>query len=94
MFDVKNIVLPYKFMKYLGFLEAYGLKFGKLVNNNAAEKVPYLVLFIIASLFAWNTQKIMTRFKPYIICVIIIFVIAAVSMMNFSGISDFLYFQF
>ncbi|MBQ7666131.1 MAG: MBOAT family protein [Synergistaceae bacterium] len=52
------------------------------------------LLAIIAALFFPNTNNIISRFKPKISYALIVFVLAVMSLMRFSGISDFLYFQF
>ena len=93
MFDVRNIVVPDKLIKYLGFLEACGVKFGNIIKN-VARNVPYLLISIIISLFALNTQQIISRFRPCITYAVLIVILAVMSLINFSGISDFLYFQF
>ena len=93
MFDVRNVVVPEKLAKYFGFLEAYGVTFGHLMNN-VGKKFPYLMLLVIITLFTRNTNQVVSRFKPRITYAFIVFILAVMSLINFSGISDFLYFQF
>ncbi|MBQ3448471.1 MAG: MBOAT family protein [Synergistaceae bacterium] len=94
MFDVRNIVLPEKLIRYAGFLKAYGITFGNFLMNNTAKNFAFLLVIFVMSVLFPNTNQIISRFKPRIIYAVLIFIIAVMSMMKFSGISDFLYFQF
>lgn len=96
MFNFRNIEIHYRFQQWLGFLEAYGFKFTASVEP--ATSFTLHLIYILAVMFIVlalpNTQQIMTRFKPRKLYLVIVIVIAVMSFMNFSGISDFLYFQF
>ena len=89
MTDFNNIVLPVSLGKYLGFLESYGVKFGELGGDKKL-----LAVLIPVVLFCPNTNYIMNKFKANIFWLVITLVIALASFMNFSGVTDFLYFQF
>ena len=89
MFDVRHMVLPERLAKYLGFLCNYGVSFGVLSGN---RKI--LITLLAVVLFCPNTKQILERFRPSAVWVLVVVGLAVVSFVNFSGISDFLYFRF
>ena len=92
MFDVKNIMLPSKLVGQLGFLRAYGISFGSLAAN--WKFFAYVPFAVLTALLFPNTQQLTGKFKHGALSLAIILIMAVISFMNFSGISDFLYFQF
>ena len=96
MADVGNIALPTKFRVYLGFLESAGISFVPFMYKAGtfAEVCIRVFVLLAAVIFAPNTKQIIDRFKPSALWIVITFSLAVMSFMNFSGISDFLYFQF
>lgn len=96
MVDFGNIGLPTKFRVYLGFLESAGISFVPFVykaRTFAEESIRVFVL-LAAVISAPNTRQIIDRFRPGILWIAVSAALAVMSFMNFSGISDFLYFQF
>lgn len=90
MLDIRHIVLPVGLAKYFGFLEAYGVSFGEFASG---RKKVFLLVMCITILFP-NTRQIIERFRPRPLYAVIAVVLAIISLVNFSGVSDFLYFQF
>ena len=92
MFNFKNIILPIKFSTRLEFLKAYGISFDFVIINS----IDILTIFfsgLIALLFP-NSQEIMKNFKPNLFWLILSIIFAVFSFTKFSGVSDFLYFNF
>ncbi|MBR0257522.1 MAG: MBOAT family protein [Synergistaceae bacterium] len=90
MLDIRHIVLPVRLSKYLGFLEAYGLSFRELASGGRSATL----LASVVALLLPNTRQIMERFRPNALWAVAMSVIAVTAFLNFSGVSDFLYFQF
>lgn len=89
MTDLNNIVVPVSLSKYLGFLKQYGIAFGEL----GGDKKLLAVLMPIV-LLCPNSNYIIRKFRANIFWLVVVLVLAFASFMNFSGITDFLYFQF
>ena len=89
MTDVNNIVIPRSLAKYLGFLESWDVKFGDFAGNKVL-----LALLIPVVFMSPNTNYFIQKFRANIFWVVIVFALAIASFMKFSGITDFLYFQF
>ena len=92
MADVGNIALPMKFGVYMNFLGTLGISFKPLLA--ATKTFAYVFMLLLAVLFMPNGWQMMKKFKPGILWIVTVIVIAVMSFMNFSGITDFLYFQF
>ena len=60
----------------------------------AGKNFVYVLVLGIAVLFAPNTSQIMEKFRPDRIYLAAVIALAVMSFMKFSGVSDFLYFQF
>ncbi|MBQ7733312.1 MAG: MBOAT family protein [Synergistaceae bacterium] len=89
MTNLNNIVVPVSLSKYLGFLKQYGITFGELGGD---KKLLAVLLPVV--LLCPNSNYIMQKFRANIFWLVIVLVLAVASFMNFSGITDFLYFQF
>ena len=89
MTDLNNIVVPVSLSKYLGFLKQYGITFGELGGD---KKLLAVLLPVV--LLCPNSNYIMQKFRANIFWLVAVLVLAVASFMNFSGITDFLYFQF
>ncbi len=96
MMNVKNISLPLSFRRYLGFLEGLGISFAPSVLGGTAFRLSGILaaILLITSLSVPNTKQIIDRFRPCRVWIAVCAVLAVMSFMNFSGVSDFLYFQF
>ena len=92
MINFNNIALPDVFASHLSFLKNFGISFALL--KTGFRGFLYIPCAVLIALICPNTQELINKFKPGYLWLIIIFIIAVVSFMNFSGISDFLYFQF
>ena len=96
MLDVKNVGLPEKFGLYFGFLAKLGISFMPLVQGARDFGINCGLIFILLLIvfFAPNTRQFMEDFRPSRLCLTVSVVLAVIAFMNFSGVSDFLYFQF
>ena len=96
LLDFGNIALPAKFGLYLGFLQKIGISFTQLMTGGAAfaaNSVYALILLMIVAA-APNTRHIIEKFRPKRLWIAAVILMAVMSFMKFSGISDFLYFRF
>ena len=92
MLNVNNIMLPSSAAGYLGSLGAYGVSFGQFsVSLKRLMTFPFVIF--VALLFP-NSQQVTGKFNHGKFELVILALLAVISFMNFSGISDFLYFQF
>ena len=96
MMNFGNIGLPSKLRAYLGFLESAGISFVPFVFGTIAFAKECVRVFVLLAIviFAPNTKQIIDHFRPNIIWITVVILLAVISFVNFSGISDFLYFQF
>ena len=96
MMDVKNIALPLPYARYFGFLERWGISFMPSVLGGTAFGLCGISIFVllITALFMPNTRQIMDTFRPRRLCLTVSIILAVTAFVNFSGVSDFLYFQF
>ena len=92
MLNFKNIVIPAKFSILLGFLKNYGVSFAFVLINSL--DILAIICSSLIMLLCPNTQQIMKKFKPNYLWIVIIFIFAVISFTCFSGVSDFLYFNF
>ena len=92
MVDVKNIALPYKLGRYMNFLANLGISF--VPFKVSAKYYVYIFVYLALILSTPNAWQFMDRFKPSKLWLIIVSILAVMSLVKFSGVSDFLYFQF
>ena len=92
MADVGNIALPVKFGVYMSFLSKLGISFRPLLANTRSCIRVFMLL--LAVVYAPNSWQITERFRPRKLWVAAVVVMAVMSFVKFSGVSDFLYFQF
>ncbi len=90
--DVGNIALPVRFGVYMNFLGQLGISFKSLRANT--RTFAYVFMLLMTVLFTPNSWQITEHFRPRKLWFVAVVVIAVMSFVNFSGISDFLYFQF
>jgi len=81
MFNFQKFYIPTKFFVNFNFSKIY------------LDTISIFCATFI-TLLCPNTQEIMKKFKPNFLWVLIIFVLSVISFINFSGVSDFLYFNF
>ena len=93
MVDVRNFALPVSLVKYFGFLEGFGISF-KLLTAGIKELIPALGVTLLCLLFAPNTCQIIENFRPSGKWAAVVVVLSVWAFVNFSGVTDFLYFQF
>ena len=97
MTDIYNTGIPANgfYQEHLGMLANYGISFSLWTLPNGIHTIisALLVLFIILLLVP-NPIKIMERFKPNNIWVVIISVLLIYSILHLNNYSEFLYFQF
>ena len=94
--DFGNIGLPLGFAMYVGFLRKIGISFIPFMMNGsgfAISSMRVLILLWIV-MFAPNSLQIIGKFRPGKLWIAAVVFMAVMSFVNFSGISDFLYFQF
>ena len=92
MINIKNIVIYDKLANF-AWLNKLGFTFGKLIFGQ--ETIIFLIISLIIVLIFPNSQNLITKkFKPGYIWLLSSFVLAVIAFFNFSGVSDFLYFQF
>ena len=97
MMDVKNIVLPTKFSIYLRFLEKVGISFVPFTFYRATDfawECMHIFTLLAAVIVTPNSRRIIDNFRPNILWIAAAVSLAVISFTQFSGISDFLYFQF
>ena len=97
MLDVKNIVLPTKFSIYLRFLEKVGISFVPFTFYRATDfawECMHIFTLLAAVIVTPNSRQIINNFRPGILWLAAAVSLAVISFTQFSGISDFLYFQF
>lgn len=96
MLGIRGIALPAKLSVYLGFLERCGISFVNFVplQYGFFKNSLYVFALMLWTIFAPNTRQVMESFRPSLKWIVIAAVVSVISFMNFSGISDFLYFQF
>ena len=96
MMDFGNIGLPLGYGIYIGFLRKIGISFVPFVMNGSGFAINsvYAFVLLVLCLAAPNSRQIAERFRPGKFWAAVVVVMAVMSFMNFSGITDFLYFQF
>ena len=96
MLDVKNAALPLPYARHFGFLGKLGISFMPSVLGGLAFGLAGITVFVmlLAALFVPDTWQMTENFRPRIVWAAAVVMIAVMSFMNFSGVSDFLYFQF
>ena len=96
MFDVRRIALPAKLSVYLKFLKECGISFVNFVplEYGFFKNSLYVFALMLWTIFAPNTRQVIESFRPSIKWFVVAVILSVISFMNFSGISDFLYFQF
>ena len=96
MVNIQNIALPAKLSVYLPFLENWEISFVKFVPmlGISLKKSVYIFALMLWTIFAPNTRQVIEKFRPSFKWIVIAVILSVISFANFSGISDFLYFQF
>lgn len=96
MFDVRGIALPAKLSASLGFMEQWGISFVKFVPimGGFLKNGVYVLALMLWTIFAPNTRQVIETFRPSVKWLVAVTILSVMSFANFSGISDFLYFQF
>ena len=97
MSDVNNIVMPVKYHLYLPWLEHFGVMFNVMPHMEAkmfAQQGVTVVGLLLLVVFMPNPLRIMERFKPSRVWMVLLLLAMCIALYNFSQVSDFLYFQF
>ena len=94
MFGLNGIVLSDKLASKLGFLESYGVEFGKMfVNVQGNIQIIWWLLFgFVVTLFFKNSNEVKNK-VTYFTLLFSVFLFL-MSIINFSRASEFLYFNF
>ena len=96
MLNAQSFTLPFAFWKNRSFLQGLGGSAAPFIlsAHQLAKTTRNIFILLAVILFAPNTGQLIERFKPSKLWVVISAVLAIEALVNFSGISDFLYFQF
>ncbi|EKE02178.1 MAG: hypothetical protein ACD_20C00413G0002 [uncultured bacterium] len=91
-----NGITLFNFSKhYLGFLEAYNVKFGNVLSNIFGDYWTIPILFAIFIIIMYkNSTQFYKEFKPTFSRAVAIALIALVAILNLSNVKEFLYFNF
>lgn len=87
-----GIVLPVRLARYARIFEVLGIIFRTGRSSYVNTKMIFIAVLI--SILCPNSKEIILRFKPNILWLLVLFMLIVMSFMEFSGVSDFLYFQF
>lgn len=90
MMGSNGVVFPLRLSRYLGSLEPFGVSFGGIAGSGKAKILPVMLLALVCL----NKREIMSSFKPVKLWLVAVMILLIMSFSKFSGISDFLYFQF
>lgn len=92
MFNFSNIIFPARAFVYLKFLGLPENLFALLLLD--ARIFLSVILLTPSVILLPNTREIIAHFKPGILWLLFAMIVSFISLINLSGIQDFLYFQF
>ena len=96
MVGLSEIIIPEKFLKYLYFLQEYGIKFDEITIHigEGSKSFNWILFGIIFVLLFEDIIKKIILFKACILNFLIIIVLLFVSLGAINEFSEFLYFNF
>lgn len=95
MFGLNGVVLPSILIRFIGFLQDYGIEFGGVGFEGVLKKtVLMIIIFMIISVFLRNSNEMTERFKPNLRSALFITLILSISILGLTKVSEFIYFNF